>query len=76
MLDACYLSRWEFLLNLSDQCNECILEKYVKEKMLLRSLRASLFQIFCEVNLQYTGFDLSGCPGGIHALKYVRPTQD
>ena len=23
-----------------------------------------------------TGFDLSGCPGGIHALKFVRPTQD
>ena len=23
-----------------------------------------------------TGFDLSGCPGGIHALKIVRPTQD
>ena len=22
------------------------------------------------------GFDLSGCPGGIHALKFVRPTQD
>ena len=24
----------------------------------------------------YTGFDLSGCPGGIHALKCVRSTQD
>ena len=23
-----------------------------------------------------SGFDLSGCPGGIHALKFVRPTQD
>ena len=22
------------------------------------------------------GFDLSGCPGGIHALKFVWPTQD
>ena len=26
--------------------------------------------------LARTGFDLSGCPGGIHALKFVQPTQD
>ena len=26
--------------------------------------------------IHLTGFDLSGCPGGIHALKCVRPTQD
>ena len=29
-----------------------------------------------EPGLKVTGFDLSGCPGGIHALKFVGPTQD
>ena len=29
----------------------------------------------CNVDI-VSGFDLSGCSGGIHALKFVRPTQD
>ena len=40
------------------------------------SYPSSPVYIYIYIYIYISGFDLSGYPGGIHALKFVRPTQD
>ena len=42
----------------------------------MHSRLTMVIQVNLDMTNHCTGFDLSGCPGGIHALKFVRPTQD
>ena len=56
-----------------------IFQEIFEGEMYIRILPTTLLQMFSKSILNFwviAGFDLSGCPGGIHALKFVRPTQD